>query len=169
MRSSNCSTGARAVARIHLLGALLLILPGFTRTALAQGNDVLSIAPVAKVSAERGKVISQKLDLDVRSGFHVNSNTPEDEFLIPLKLTWNKGPLEPAEVIYPKPTRETYSFSEKPLSVFTGKFSIVTRFRVSPQAGDMGVMTGRLRYQACNNKECLPPKTLNVQFSVDVR
>lgn len=160
---------ARGVARVNLLGALLLIVPPFAQTALAQGNDVLSIAPAAKVSAERGKVVSQKLDLDVRSGFHVNSNTPEDEFLIPLKLTWNKGPLEPAEVIYPKPTHETYSFSEKPLSVFTGKFSIVTRFRVAQTAGDMGVMTGRLRYQACNNKECLPPKTLNVQFSLDVR
>ena len=146
----------------------------FFLSLLAAGQDtggmsVLSIAPVPKVHAQRGKELTQKLEAEVQPGFHVNSNAPDDEFLIPLKLTWNKGPLEVLEIVYPKPTREKYSFSDKPLAVFTGKFEIATRFRVSSAAGDMGVMTGKLRYQACNNKECLQPKTVNVQFSLDVR
>jgi len=30
-------------------------------------------------------------------------------------------------------------------------------------------MNGKLRYQACNDKECLPPKTIDVQFAVDIQ
>jgi hypothetical protein len=135
----------------------------------AQDSQVLTIAPVPKVSVQRGGEVATKLSVEIRSGYHVNSNAPDDEFLIPLRLTWNKGPLEVVEVRYPQPAHEKYSFSEKPLSVFSGKFEIATRFKVSPAAGDMGVMTGKLRYQACNDHECLQPKTVNVQFSLDVR
>lgn len=137
--------------------------------ACAQDNVVLSIAPTTKVSATRGGEVTQKLSAEIRSGFHVNSNAPDDEFLIPLRLTWEKGPLEVVEVKYPAPVHERYSFSEKPLSVYSGKFEITTRFKASSTATDMGVMKGKLRYQACNDHECLPPKTLNVQFSLDVR
>ena len=137
----------------------------------AQAPDsaaVLSIGPVAKIQASRGIPFYQTLALELRSGYHVNSNAPEDEFLIPLRLTWNKGPLEATEIRYPKPERAKFSFSEKPVSIFSGKFEIVTRFVTSPNAADMGVVTGKLRYQACNDRECLQPKTADVRFSVEI-
>lgn len=159
---------AAFVVRLLLRRLGVLAALSFSLLAAAQDNGVLAIAPAAKVSARRGSTVTQKLEVEVRSGFHVNSNAPEDEFLIPLKLTWNKGSLEAAEVVYPKATHEKYAFSEKPISVFTGKFEIVTRFKVPEAAGDMGVMTGKLRYQACTEKECLAPKTVPVQFSLGV-
>jgi len=39
----------------------------------------------------------------LQPGFHVNSNMPGDDYLIPIKLTWNKDPLEAGQVTYPKP------------------------------------------------------------------
>lgn len=147
-----------------------LFAAAFLVSALACAQEgVVAIQPPAKLTVERGKEVVQALVVDVRPGYHVNSNTPEDEFLIPLKLTWNKGPLEPAGIAYPKPSHEKYAFSDKPLSVFTGKFEIHTRFKAAASADGMGVMTGRLRYQACNEKECLPPKSVNVQLPVGIR
>ena len=107
--------------------------------------------------------------MELRSGYHCNSNTPSDDYLIPLKLTWTPGTLEVGEVVYPKPQMEKYSFSEKPLSVYTGSFEIVTRFKVPAGApfGDT-VIPAKLRYQACTDRMCLPPKTVEVSLPVNV-
>lgn len=114
--------------------------------------------------------MTQPITAELRAGYHVNSNQPADEYLIPLKLTWVKGPLEAEQVYYPKPLLENYAFSQKPVSVFSGKFEIVTKFKASPAAQPgMALMNGKLRYQACNEKECLPPKTVDVQFTVDIQ
>jgi hypothetical protein len=116
-----------------------------------------------------GSTLTAKVTLQLRQGFHVNSNTPSEEYLIPLKLTWNPGVLSAPEVKYPKAQMEKMPFAEKPLSVFTGDFDIVTSFSVSPTAvpGPTAV-TGKLRYQACNDRMCLPPKNVDVALQVDV-
>ncbi len=120
--------------------------------------------------AKRGQGVTQTLTVQLQSGFHVNSNQPADEYLIPLKLQWLKGPLETEQILYPKPLLEKFAFSQKPVSVFSGKFEIVTKFKASASAQPgMALMNGKLRFQACNDKECLPPKTLDVQFTVDVQ
>ena len=90
--------------------------------------------------------------------------------MIPLKLTWTPGALDPVEVVFPKPQSEKYEFSEKPLSVFTGDFDLIARFKAPASAPTgPGVMVGKLRYQACNNKECLPPRTIEIPVTVDIQ
>lgn len=136
--------------------------------SFAQGN-VLSIVPPERIAAKPGSTAQVKLSVQVRAGYHINSNTPSEDYLIPLKLTWSGGPLETAGIVYPKPQMEKYSFSEKPLSVFTGDFEILTRFKVAANAppGPASV-TAKLRYQACTDRLCLPPKTVDVSLPVDI-
>jgi hypothetical protein len=134
-----------------------------------QNNNVLTIAPPERVTAKIGASVEVKLPLELRTGYHCNSNKPADEYLIPLKLTWTPGPLESPEVTYPAPQMEKYSFSEKPLSVYTGNFELVTKFKVSSSAMPGQVMaTGKLRYQACTDRMCLQPKTIDVSFPIDI-
>lgn len=134
----------------------------------AQGNILTVVAP-AKLTARKNAVLTAKLPVQLRNGFHVNSNTPSDDYLIPLKITWTAAPLEVQGVDYPKPKMEKYEFSEKPLSVFTGDFELITRFKVPASAAPgMQVITGKLRYQACSHKECFPPKTIEVRLPVDI-
>jgi thiol:disulfide interchange protein DsbD len=111
-----------------------------------------------------------RLKAQVRPGFHVNSNAPNDEYLIPLKLTWPSGPIEAGEITYPKAQSEHYAFSNNPVSVFSGNFEIVTRFKAPANAtpGPTGI-TGKLRFQACNEKECLAPRTIDVRVTLDVQ
>jgi len=136
----------------------------------AQNNSVLSVSSPPRVHAKRGQDVTAPITAELQAGFHANSNQPADEYLIPLKLTWTKGPLETVQVIYPKPQMEHFAFSQKPVSIFSGKFEIVTKFKTSPTAQPgMALMNGKLRFQACNDKECLPPKTVDVQFTVDVQ
>ena len=54
-----------------------------------------------KVIAKPGAAVDSVLPLDLRPGYHVNSNTPSDEYLIPLRLTWNPGQLEATGFAFP--------------------------------------------------------------------
>jgi hypothetical protein len=102
-------------------------------------------------------------------GFHVNSNKPTEEYLIPLSLTWGAtGALEAGKVTYPKPTMETVA--DKPLAVFTGKFDLIASFKVSANApAGPGVAAGKLKYQACNSTTCFPPKTVEVSLPYQIQ
>lgn len=137
---------------------------------LAQGSGVLSVSPSEKLTIQRGSTADLKLKVQLQSGFHVNSNTPADAYLIPLKLTWAKEPLETEQIMYPKPELEKYAFSVNPVSVFSGTFEIVTRFKAPANvAPGLSIMGGKLRYQACNDKECLPPRTIDVRATVSIQ
>src|SRR5919202_1776474 len=78
---------------------------------------VLFLNALPTVAGKRGAAVQAKIPLAVDPGFHVNSNTPNEQYLIPLKITWKQtGALEPGALVFPKPVQEKYDFSEKPLS-----------------------------------------------------
>lgn len=137
----------------------------------AQGSSYLTAEAPQKLVAKRGTAVEAKIAVSVQPGFHVNSNTPSDAYLIPLKLTWAAGgALEPGAVVFPKPQMEKYEFSEKPLSVFTGDFNLTAKFKVPEgAAAGPGIMLGKLRYQACNNNSCFPPKSAEVRLSYQIQ
>ncbi len=132
--------------------------------------NVLSIAPPQKVAAKAGSTVEAPITLQLRPGYHVNSDMPSDPYLIPLRLTWSPGTLESSAIVYPKPHSEKFSFSEKPLSIFSGDFNVTTRFKVPANAPAGQVLaTGKLRYQACNDRMCLPPRTLDVIVPLEIQ
>jgi thiol:disulfide interchange protein DsbD len=136
----------------------------------AQIDGVISAASAPRLFAKRNAAVESKLRFRLQDGYHVNSNTPSDPYLIPLRLTWNEGPVKVVETVYPKGHLENYAFSDKPLSVYTGDFEIGTKFHV-PENAPRGshVLVAKLRYQACNNTTCLPPRTLEVKQQIDIR
>ena len=139
--------------------------------AQTQSSGYLSAGEPQKAAGKRNAALQVKIPVVVKEGYHVNSNQPSEEYLIPLKLTWTQmGALEGGTVTYPKPALEKYEFSEQPLSVYTGSFDLVANFKVAPNApAGPGAATGKLRYQACSNRACFPPKTLEITVSYQVR
>jgi hypothetical protein len=133
---------------------------------LAQQNKLV-VKPAETVSIKRGANAVESLRVEVLDGFHVNSDKPKDEFLIPLKLTWTGGPLEAKSIIYPKP--EEVKVGADLLNVFTGAFDIKTEF-YSPATAASGsaTMTGKLRYQACNSSMCFRPATIDIKVPVTI-
>ena len=128
----------------------------------------MTVKPAAQLTAKRGETVTQTLNVEVLPGFHVNSDKPRDEFLIPLKLTWSEGPLEPRSIVYPAP--EEIQVGKDKLVVFTGAFSIKTQFKVPEQAtAGAASMTGKLRYQACNNQMCFRPASAEIQVPVVIQ
>lgn len=131
---------------------------------LAQQNKLV-VGPPETITVKRGAATAGNLRVEVLSGFHVNSDKPKDEFLIPLKLTWTGGPLEAKSVTYPKP--EEVKVGADLLNVFTGTFNIKTEFQSSGTVpAGSATMTGKLRYQACNSSMCFRPATIDVKVPV---
>lgn len=139
-------------------------------TVLLAQTNVLTVSPAGRLKIKRNTTAVANVRVQLRPGYHVNSNTPSDEYLIPLKLTWDAAPLQAVDVTYPKPGMEKYQFSAKPLSVFTGDFDIATKFKAPSNAPNgMAIVSGKLRYQACTDRLCLPPKTANVTLTADIQ
>jgi hypothetical protein len=60
-------------------------------------------------------------------------------------------------------------FFPTPVPVFSGTFELLTRFKVAASVPPGLVnLPGKLRYQACNDRMCLPPKTLDLTLPVSV-
>jgi hypothetical protein len=132
-------------------------------------RTVVKLGAVDTVSAKAGGSAKITLSIQVDQGFHVNSDKPTDKYLIPLKLTWTAGALENKDVTFPKPETAKLPFSEKPVSIFSGSFQIVSDFKVPRDASlGAGTLTGKLRYQACNDHECLTPRTIDVSVPVEI-
>jgi len=152
-----------------LLPSLLGLLVPLETVLVAQTSPTLSVAAVPTVKARRGTVAAVTLRAALPPGFHANSNKPTDDYLIPLSLKWAATPLQASGIEYPKGTLEKYPFSQKPLSVVTGEFSIATKFKVPANAPTgTSAQNGTIRYQACNDRMCFAPKTVPVSFVLEI-
>lgn len=111
------------------------------------------------------------LNFRVKDGFHVNSNKPNSELLIPTTLKLSP-PSELSAGAITFPTGKDISFpfdpSEK-LNVYSDAFTVKAKL-LAAQTALTGNFTvhGELRYQACSDNACYPPKTVPFQFDVHV-
>jgi hypothetical protein len=129
------------------------------------------MAPVPPVTAPKAAQTPVSLNFRVPRGYHINSNTPKSEFLIPTALKMDvPTDIVLGKITYPEGQDLTFPFSpDEKLNVYTGDFTITVI--VHPlQSVVMGkyVMHGVLRYQACDNAACYPPKNVPVNFEVKV-
>ena len=153
--------------------ALLGLSGGARSTDLFQirGSDVqyVTAEPVAVVKASAASPAHVTLKFRVGEGYHINSNRPHSDLLIPtvLQLDLPSG-IKVAQIAYPAGKDFSLSFSPgENLSVYSGEFAIAATLRpqATAAAGNYRVQ-GELAYQACSDRACFPPKKLPVSFDV---
>ncbi len=158
-RSVLATVALLAVAASAALGQ------GLTSERQLVKNDAVTFLFPEQVSVPAGKPSQIALHFRVAPGMHINSHTPTDEFLIPTTFSIPEDSgvrLEaatyPAGTVMALPIDPTTK-----LSVYTGEFIIEARFVAT--AGNH-LVQGQLHYQACDNNQCLPPKTITVAIDV---
>jgi len=153
--------------------AVFLILGGLAAAQDSPGmkSPSVTLAPPETITIARGKSASVPLQFRVGNSFHINSNTPKSEFLIATVLTINASTdFLVGKLTYPAGEDMSFPFSpDEKLNVYTGDFKIDVRVRPlkTVQTGKY-MFRGSLRYQACDNAACYPPKQLPVSFEVKV-
>jgi thiol:disulfide interchange protein DsbD len=102
----------------------------------------------------------------IASGWHVNSNTPSEEFAIKTELEIDPATAELiGKPTYPAHTMKAFEFTGgKELAVYDGTFPISFRAKLKPGATRIGAT---LRYQACSDRVCLPPNRATVDIDVN--
>jgi DsbC/DsbD-like thiol-disulfide interchange protein len=118
-----------------------------------------------QVTVPAGKAATVTLHFRVAPGLHINSHTPSEEELIPttLSIPEDSG-VRLAGAVYPPGTEFTLPLDPKTkLSVYSGEFTI--KARIMATAGDH-LVEARLRYQACDNHACMPPRTMTAAIDV---
>jgi DsbC/DsbD-like thiol-disulfide interchange protein len=151
---------------------IALTLGVFAAGALAQDpSKAVSAKGVVSVDKVRqGRSFQVAVLLDIGQNFHINSYQPKDPNLIPTKIEPVKadgivfGPLT-----YPKGEEQKFKFSDEPLSVYSGHVVIKFPARTTAKL-PLGQQTlrAKVRYQACNDQACFPPKTIEVTIPVEV-
>jgi hypothetical protein len=156
----------RMAVGVLLLGASL----GFAQSPGSKAPSV-SVAPVDAITVTRGSAGQVTVHFRVAPGFHINSNTPKSEFLIPTALKL-EAPTDIAisKVTYPPGKDMSFPFApDEPLNVYTGDFEVSLLIRpLHSVMPSKYAIHGNLKYQACDNAACYPPKQVPVDFQVKV-
>jgi uncharacterized protein len=108
--------------------------------------------------------------LEVRKGWHVNSSKPTLDYLIPTKLAFTPNDAIVVDgVDYPDGAMVKLQFAEEPLSVYEDRVTLRARLHVTPKtpAGSIDAVA-RLSYQACSEKACLAPESVEFRSTLAV-
>lgn len=138
--------------------------------AYLQGEEIVKLTePIPAAEVQKGQQFTFDLTAVINSSWHINSNKPNDEFLIPTVVSAKGKGIKLVRVKYPKPHEIKLSFSESPVSVFEGETKIGLTFEVQENAASGKQMVEVvLDYQACNDVTCLPPNSVSAKFDVVV-
>ena len=143
-------------------------------TAVAQvksSKDAVTVSAVTGASGVApGGTLRAAVVIDVHEGWHTNSHTPLDSYLIAtvLKLDPVDG-LMPGAFAYPPGKNVKLSFSDDLVSVYEGKVAIGVPLEAAATLTPGTVtLQGSLRIQACNDTSCLGPSNIPVEIPIKV-
>ncbi|MEW6507532.1 MAG: protein-disulfide reductase DsbD [Bacteroidota bacterium] len=151
--------------------ALFIILSFIPIKLFAQPQtNLVSVNVESKeLKIEAGSTLNIVLIIKIENGWHINSNKPNDEFLIPSVISLKANGIELTSIKYPDAHNINLSFSDKPVSVFKGetKAQLILSADKNAPLGKQTVNI-KLNYQACNDQSCMPPNSAFAEIELDV-
>jgi DsbC/DsbD-like thiol-disulfide interchange protein len=124
-----------------------------------------SVASVKRGGSARGTVV-----FSIPGGLHTNSNRPGSEFAIPTVVSVTSPNGKISGVSYPRGKSKKFGYSEETLNVYEG--TVKFGFNISVPAtfkGDSIKIRAVVRFQACTESVCYPPKSQEITFTASVK
>ncbi len=146
-----------------------MVLSGFS-SGWAEG-EVLDVKTyVSQDGVHPGGTIDVAFLLDILPGWHINGPELADQFLIACTLMIEEDEtVEVLELYYPVPETRAYSFSEVELQIYEGKVVLGARVRVVDAiAQGKNILKASFLYQACDDRSCMAPETLEFEIPFQV-
>ncbi|HEU4520846.1 MAG TPA: cytochrome c biogenesis protein CcdA, partial [Thermoanaerobaculia bacterium] len=144
-----------------LVSSLLILLTSAPAAFAQFGGGAGDAGPKTTISGvlhqRDGDKVEGTVTAVIADGWHINSAKPLDEYAIPTELTLDPATATLTGVTYPQHKMQSFSFSgDKEIAVY--EHTIEIPFEATLAAG-AAVIKASLRYQACNDTVCLPPRT----------
>ena len=150
--------------------------PGLTAGEVVAGKNVRVTPTASSLTARGGQHLVLSLDLEIPKGLHAYApGAPEDYIPVEWKTEANEG-YRLGELEFPKPLQLKVGGEKVPVPVFQGKFTLKREFISGNQAklkaaadsdGKLKI-PGSFRYQVCNDRQCYPPQTVAVTWTLRV-
>lgn len=159
------------MTRRALLTTLALLVP-LAATAQPGGTPPVVTARLVSDAAPlvAGKAFRLAVVAEIVPGFHVNSHTPKEDYLIPTEAAVAPAPgiaLKPP--VYPKHVERKFAFADGLVAVYEGRLVIVFEGAVDAAASPGArTLSATLDYQACNDQQCLAPAQATATLAVNV-
>jgi|SRR5579863_478572 len=142
----------------------------FADGALAQSPDPVQWTLASDVAkAAPGAMVPLRLTAKIEPGWHLYSLTPTED-VIPTTVAFAESfALESAAVYQPKPEKKVDPVLKHEVETFSGEavFLVQAQLKKDAPPGDV-VLTAQVRYQTCNDKECLRPKRKSAPLTLKV-
>lgn len=133
----------------------ILAQPNFDEELVA----VKSYLSFDKVHA--GSELKFALKGKVSDTWHINSNKPNDDFLIPTTVELQHNDFKLENVVYPKVKEYQFGFSDKPVAVYEGEITIAGIIKIPENVQiNSYIIPIVFTYQACNDVTCMPPNSI---------
>jgi len=150
----------------------IILFTGLLNAQVEQNSNLVSIKTLFnKENLKAGDERDITVKVTVEDEWHINSNKPNDDFLIPtiLKLTSTNLNLVIKSIKYPVAMELKFDFSDKPVSVYEKDFIIEAKVKL-PETAKPGSykLNIALNYQACNNSTCLPPNSVSQSVPFEI-
>jgi thiol:disulfide interchange protein DsbD len=110
------------------------------------------------------------VEINIAEGWHINSDKPKDDFLVPTSVLINgNNNIEFFKVAYPPAKEYKFDFSDNPVLVWEGKIFIPVKIKFSDNSAfGSSPLVISVEYQACNNSTCLAPNTINDTLQLEI-
>lgn len=177
----------KAFAVIHRFAASVAVASCFLSAACAEekpDKDVIVLASGEEapkdhvrsqvyLSVDRlpaGETVRFAVVLEIEDGWHINTNPAQPDFVKPTTVTFKgKHGSKLKEITYPKGRDLTIAGMKEPQSVYEGKVLLFGDLTVPEQAArETEELTVEVKFQACNEKQCLAPKTAKLVGKIPV-
>ncbi|MGD9125264.1 MAG: protein-disulfide reductase DsbD N-terminal domain-containing protein [Desulfarculaceae bacterium] len=156
----------------HLLFFALTILGILSAIpAWAQPKELVQVEVLHSRDAyPQGSSHALALRLRIAPGYHINSNQPQDDSLIPTKLKFHSPPgLRLGEPKFPQPKMHKPAFLPQAVPVYGGTLVIRTRVTVGAQTKPGQYRAQALvSFQGCNDQMCLMPQEITATIPISV-
>ena len=145
----------------------------FTLALLLSANDInaqsfsgsIGNGTITRGGSSRGTIV-----MDIPGGLHVNSNRPNSEYAIPTSVRVSGTGAKIGGISYPRGKSRRFQFSEDAINVYEGR--TIFNFNVNIPAnfkGNTVRVLAVVRYQACTDEVCYPPKNKEITLTARVK
>jgi DsbC/DsbD-like thiol-disulfide interchange protein len=169
--------------RLASLPLVALFSTAFGLAAFAQApapvrNDTMHLTVNTSISSAEvvpGQTLSLSFDVTPKRGMHVYAPGKHDYQVIAVKLDpqpWMKVPATtypPSEIYYFKELDEKVETYGKPFKLVQDISILNTPAAKKAMAASPVTLTGRLEYQACDDKVCYAPTKIPVSFTLKAK
>ena len=159
------TTGAVTALLAVLLGGMLSAQGAGARPGVAE----LAVSPAA-LDIQPGGSARTAITVRLPEGFHMNSDKPRDANLIPITVSMEAVPaVSGVTAAFPEAIDLKQEGSAEPLRVFEREFAIGLQVNAAVDAAaGAHTLPLRVRYQACDEKQCYLPITAPLELKVSV-